>query len=180
MRSAWATRRSSFDASPDERRAALIQAKRDLTTAAELCRGAGPPVSYAHAIHLLANVELDLGREEYALLLWEEAVAVLRTTEDVLQLAHKVRHLGDLHRYCGRMDRAASCYAEALAIYRKHDAPGSLDFANAVSRMADLKEHQGETAEAVGLWRETRDLYAAVDMPRGVEQAEQHIRRLTN
>ncbi len=180
MRRAWATRRTSFDASPEEKQAALTRAKQDLTTAAAMCRSKGPPVAYAQAIHLLANVELDIGQVERALSLWEEAVAVLRTTDNVLQLAHKVRHLGDLHRHCGRLGQAASCYDEALGIYREHDGPGSLDFANAVRRMAALKERQGEAVKAVGLWRETRDLYAAVDMAPGVEEAERHIERLTN
>jgi len=179
MQSAWATRRSSFDAPPEEKLAALNQAKQDLVTAAAMCREEGASVSYAQAIHMLANVELDLGHEDRALSLWEESVEVLRTTDDVLQLAHKVRHLGDLHRHCGRLEQAESCYAEAVAIYREHDGPGSLDFANAVSRMADFKEQQGEDVEALGLWRETRDLYAAVDLPQGVEEAERHIEKLT-
>lgn len=178
MRSAWTMRGSSFGAAPEERQALLDQAYQDLKTAADMCRAEGPSVSYAHAIHLLANVELDLGAEREALALWEEAVAVLRTTGDVLQLAHKVRHLGDLHRSCGRLEQAAAPYAEALALYREHDVSGSLDFANAVSRMADLQERLGKVDEAIGLWRETRELYEAADVSAGVEEAERHLQQL--
>ncbi len=172
-------RRASFDVSPAKRRAALTKAREELTTAVSLCRDYGSQVSYAQAVHLLANVELDLGRECEALLLWKEAVSVLRRSDDVLQLAHKVRHLGDLHRQCGRLDEAESCYSEVLALYREHDSPGSLDFANAVRRMADLKERGGDSSEALALWRETRELYAAVGVVPGVEEAERHIERLT-
>lgn len=144
-----------------------------------MLRDEGPRVSYAHALHLRAHVEMDLGDEHQALSLWEEAVGVLRQTDEVLQLAHKVRHLGDLHRYCERLEQAEVHYSEALALYRQHDGPGSLDLANAVSRMADLKERVGDRVQALALWRETRELYAAVDLSAGVEAAERHIAGLT-
>ncbi len=179
MRRAWAARRALLNASPVEKKAGLTQVKQGLTTAAAMCRDQGESVDYAQAVHLLAHVELDLGHEYRALSLWEEAVGVLRATGNVLQLAHKVRHLGDLHRHCGRLEVAESCYAEALALYREHDSPGSLDFANAASRMADLKERRGERVEALKLWQETRDLYASVDMAPGVREAQVHIDRLT-
>ncbi len=179
MRSAWATRRASFDAAPAERLALMTRAKQDLTTAVAMCRDRGSPVSHAQAVHLLANVELDLGHEDRARSLWEEAISILRRTDDVLQLAHKVRHLGDLHRHCGRLDDAEACYSEALTLYREHDGPGSLDFANAVRRMAILKDRQGDPVQSLALWRETRDLYAAVNMAPGIEEAESQIVRLT-
>ncbi len=179
MQSAWATRRASFDAAPAEKLVLITQAKRELDTAVAMCRDQGSPVLHAQAVHLLANVELDMGHEDRARSLWEQAISLLRETDAVLQLAHKVRHLGDLHRHCGRLDDAESCYSEALALYREHDAPGSLGFANAVRRMADLKERRGDAVQALALWRETRDLYAAVDMAPGVEEAERHIERLT-
>ena len=178
MRSAWARRRESFESTAAERKAALSKAQEELTTAVSLCRELGEPVAYAQAVHLLANVEVDLGHEQRARSLWEEAVEVLRRTDEVLQLAHKIRHLGDLHRLSDRLELAEACYSEALSLYREHDAPGSLDFANAVRRMAVLKERQGEGSEALELWRETSELYAAVDLQPGVEEAGEHIERL--
>lgn len=179
MRSAWATRRAAFDADPVGKRELLERARQDLSAAVAMCRDGGSPVSLAQAVHLLANVELDLERVDRARSLWEEAIRILRGTDDVLQLAHKVRHLGDLHRHCGRLDDAEACYDEALALYREHDAPGSLDLANAVRRMAALRELRGDAERARALWRETRDLYAAVDLTAGVEEAERHLERLT-
>jgi len=180
MRSAWAKRRASFDAPPEEKLALLTRAQVDLTSAATMCRDQASPVSHAHAIHLLANVEVDLGHQERALSLWEEAVELLRATDDFLQLAHKVRHLGDLHRHCDRLSDADVCYSEALTIYRAHDGEGSLDFANAIRRMAKLKELQGDRTQALALWRETRESYAAIEMTPGVEEADACIARLTD
>ena len=126
MRSAWVTRRSSFEADPEKQMTLMTKAKDDLLTAVALCRDSGTPVELAQALHLLANVEHDMGKDDRAQSLWEEAVAILREADDVLQLAHKVRHLGDLHRHCGRLSEAETCYDEALALYREHDEPGSL------------------------------------------------------
>ncbi len=179
MQSAWAKRRASFDAAPAEKQALLTQAHHALSTASAMCRDQDP-VSHAQAVHLLANVEVDLGHEERARSLWEEAVSILRATDDALQLAHKVRHLGDLHRHCGRLGDAEACYFEALMLYRAHDCEESLDFANAVRRMAKLKELQGDPAQALALWHETRDSYAAVGMTPGVEEADNCIERLTH
>ena len=178
MRSAWAIRRESFDASPEEAHAALDRARLELNEAIDLLSEEDSPVSYAHAVHLLAHIELDAGDEERARTLWERSIDVLRQTDDALQLAHKVRHLGDLMIRLGRQADADAHYAEALTLYREHDTPGSLDYANAVARVASLREEQGEPVEALSLWRETRDLYAAVDLAAGVEQAEAHIREL--
>ena len=179
MRSAWAVRRASFKATPAEKLVLMTQVKQDLAAAVAMCRDGSSPVSHAQALHLLANVESDIGNVDRAQSLWEEAISILRETDDILQLAHKVRHLGDLHRHCGRLDDAESCYTEALALYREHDGSGSLDFANAVRRMAILKDRQGDPVQSLALWRETRDLYAAVNMAPGIEEAESHIKRLT-
>ena len=135
----------------------------------------GPPVSYAHALHLRAHVEMDLGQTLQAQALWEEAVGVLRQSDDALQLAHKVRHLGDLHGHVGRLEEAESHYSEAVALYRQHDVPPSLDFANAVSRMADVKERLGQRDQALTLWRETRERYSALGLSPGVEEADGRI-----
>lgn len=179
MRNAWAMRRASFDAEPDDKLVILTQARELLEEAASRCRSQRRQIEYAQALHLLANIEVDLDCQDRALSLWTKAVNILRETDDYLQLAHKVRHLGDLHNKCGRVQEAESCYAEAIELYRQHASPGSLDFANAMNRMADLKERLGETTISLELWRETRNLFAAVDLAEGVIEAQQHIDRLT-
>ena len=109
----------------------------------------------------------------------EEAVSICRGVGDNMQLAHKVRHLGDLHRHQGRLDDAKDCYDEALALYRNHEDPPDLDFANAVSRMAALKEDTQSTQEAIRLWHEAHDLFKAANVPSGVTMCSKHISELT-
>lgn len=175
MESAWAARRASFDLSDAERRAAVEAVRTDLDRAATMLRGRDEGVLYAHALHLRAHVELDVGDVDRAAELWSEAVAVLRVTGDPLQLAHKVRHLGDLERERGRLGEAEAHYAEALGLYRAHGGALDLDFANAVNRMALVKEAMGDTAEARELWREVRERYGGLGLQEGVGEAERHL-----
>lgn len=180
MQDAWSLRREALEANPVRRHELLEQARAELQRAAEICRDQGACVDYAQAIHMTAKIELDQDHVERARELWERAIGILRKTDDALQLAHKVRHLGDLHERCGRSTDAEGCYAEALALYHEHDGAGSIDYANAVRRMAGLKERSGDPGEALALWRETRELYDAVDLAPGVEEAERRILRLTS
>ena len=183
MVAAWATRRSSLDKPADEQLNLMTKARDKLVQAVELCRKGTDPVELAQALHLLANLEHDMRRDDAALTSWLEAVALLRRADDPLQLAHKVRHVGDLHRHCGRFEEADICYEEAAALYRKHDKPGSLDFPNAIRPMAMVKERLGDRKQALALWQEARGLYAAVDIAGldsqpAVDECDRHVARL--
>jgi hypothetical protein len=68
----------------------------------------------------------------------------------------------DLDRHCRKFDAADVCYEEAAALYRNHDTPWSLDYANAIRPMAILKERLGDREQSLALWREARGLYAAI------------------
>jgi hypothetical protein len=47
--------------------------------------------------------------------------------------------------------------------------------ANAIRPLAILKERAGEVEEAIHLWRQARDLYAAVNVQAGVAESSAHI-----
>ena len=178
MESAWAARRAAFDLSGPERLQVLREAGVDLGHAAEMLRDTSQEVPYAHALHLRAQIELELGEQERAEELWRASVAVLRAANDPAQLAHKVRHLGDLELGRGRFERAAQHYTEALDLYRSLANPDEPALANALNRMALLKERIGETAEAEALWSEVRDRYADLGIEAGVKEAELHLDEL--
>jgi tetratricopeptide (TPR) repeat protein len=125
-----------------------------------------------------ATLERDLGHGDAALPLYEDAVAICRLEDDALRLAHAVRHLGDVHLDGDRLDRAEPCYREAVALYRAHPQAPPLDLANALRPLAMLEEHLGRTAQAVALWTEARDLYAAADVQAGVAESAEHLGRL--
>lgn len=119
-----------------------------------------------------------MGRRDAALRLYREAVPLCRRGDDPLVLAHTVRHLGDVLREIGDLEGAEPCYTEALALYRAHPSPPLLDVANAVRRMAILREALGENEHARALWREARELYREVGIEAGVSESAAHLEGL--
>ncbi len=126
----------------------------------------------------LGQIYRDLGRAHAALPVYEEAVAICREKGDALDLAHTVRHLGDIQRHEGHAKLAEDCYLEALTIYRGDAQTPLLDLANAIRPLAILKDEAGEIEEAKRLWEEAKRLYAAVDVAAGVRECSARLARL--
>jgi len=165
-----------YEARRDHRPA---DAKELFCEAVALCREADDRVRLAQALTGVGQIERDLNEVDGARQHYEEAVAIYRTLDDPLGLAYTVRHVGDILRGQGERDVAEPCYAEALGIYRKHEATSLLDLANAIRGYALLKGDGGETAGAAALWREAKELYAAVDVQAGVVESERQLVSLT-
>ena len=115
-----------------------------------ICRDLDAKRELSVALGKLGHVEHDAATRSA---IYEEAVAVARECGDPMQLAHAVRHLGDVARHAGETAVAERCYEEALGLYRNEAAPPVLDFANALRPMAILKADTGELEEARELWR---------------------------
>ncbi len=148
----------------------------DLETAVEICRRVDAKRELSMALGKLGHVTEDA---QAKLACYVEAVAAARESGDAMQLAHAVRHLGDVHRNAGRKVDAKRCYDEALALYRREDSPPTLDLGNAVRPMAILQADLGHRVEALALWKEARELYAKVGIAEGVEEAERWLERLS-
>ncbi len=109
---------------------------------------------------------------------YEQAVALLRTSNDQLKLAHTIRHLGDVHVKRRNWPQAEECFAEALSIYRSHPSPEVLDLANAVRSHAALKTETGQREAARALWAEARELYESEGIAAGVEECRRRAEQL--
>ena len=107
---------------------------------------------------------------------WESA----RAENDLMAMAHKTRHLGDVYRQKGLTDRAIQYYLEALSLYRNHQDPPKLDYANAIQRVAITKEESSQTVEAKKLWEEAKELYAMIGLQEGVDYCSRRIANLSN
>jgi tetratricopeptide (TPR) repeat protein len=156
----------------------VLDAHRDFLEAVVLCRQASAKRDLIQALTGLGQIERDLGRGEAARPLHEEAVTICRGEDDPLQLAHTVRHLGDIHQDAGHLDLAEPCYREALAIYRGHPKTPPLDLANTLRPLAMLHEGLGQSAQAIVLWTEAKDLYGALNLREGVAESTAHLTRL--
>jgi tetratricopeptide (TPR) repeat protein len=151
------------------------EAERSLLEVIEITRRTGAKPQLIRALKALAHVVRDVGQDERALPLYEEAVTLSREEGDIGLLAHTVRHLGDVQMDAGRLAEADLCYREALSLYRSAASPPALDFANALRPAALLKERQGDRALARELWTEAKDLYEAVGVKRGVDECARHL-----
>ncbi|MDE0036722.1 MAG: tetratricopeptide repeat protein [Gammaproteobacteria bacterium] len=179
MDRAWRTRYRAFQQRPDSEedlQRVIASVHADLEKAVAICRDVGAKRELSMALGKLGHVVEDA---EAKLGCYVEAVAAARECGDAMQIAHSVRHLGDVHRNAGRRAEAKGCYNEALNLYRSEASAPPLDVANAVRPMAILKADLGERKEALGLWREARELYATVGIEEGVEEADRWIERLT-
>lgn len=168
IESGWQARREGRHEDAEEALLQAITTSREAGIGNELIRG----------LKALAHVVRDLGQDERALPLLEEAVALSREEGDIFLIAHTVRHFGDLHREAGRMAEAEQCYHEAISLYRASSNPPPLDFANAVRPAAMLKEAQDNREAARQLWSEARLLYEAAGVQTGVEECERRLSQL--
>jgi tetratricopeptide (TPR) repeat protein len=156
----------------------LADAGQHFLEAVRLCRGGDDRILLARALTGLGQIERDLGRLHPALEHSSEAAGLFRIGDRPLVLAHTVRHVGDILRNQRELALAAPHYEEALAIYRQHTETPPLDLANAIRGYALLKADSGETAAAIELWQEARQLYISVGVKAGVDEAESQLARL--
>jgi tetratricopeptide (TPR) repeat protein len=157
----------------------LSEARHAFTEAVSLCRQAGNSTLLAQAYTRLGAIERDLGNLRPALEHYEQAVEILCTLDQPLNLAHTVRHVGDIALELNELTRAQNCYEDALAIYTHHPKADTLDLANAFRGYALLKTAQGKTEEALELWRKTLALYKIVGVGAGIAECNRRIATLT-
>lgn len=141
-----------------------------LRVAVARLRTHGSRAELAQALRNLGELERRLPGDA-AQRHYEEAVGILRELDEPLELAHTIRHLGDIHHDRRRPELAEPCYHEALALYRRYGQSEPGNFANAVRVLAVLKEEAGEMEEATRLWQEAHDLYATVGESMGVAES---------
>jgi tetratricopeptide (TPR) repeat protein len=115
------------------------------------------------------------GRTDEAIALYTRAAGQARQHGDVLTLAHRLRHIGDIHQDVGRDAEAAPFYAEALAVYRGDPATPALDLANLLRPLAMLAQKAGDRTGAKALWAEAATLYEAAGVEIGAKESARRL-----
>ena len=153
----------------------LNEARDSYARAVELCQKGKDGTLLAEALCGLGQIERDLGNATATLKHYGAAVELRRRQDAPLQLAHTVRHVGDIYHGLKQPDKALLSYEEALAIYRGHEETPPLDLANAIRGYALLKADLGDPEEATFLWHEAMALYAEAGVQAGVAESQSQI-----
>jgi tetratricopeptide (TPR) repeat protein len=109
---------------------------------------AGDAAEAGRSLVRRAQAERHAGRSAQAIALYAEAAEIARRGGDILTLANRLRHIGDIHLDEGHVDLAAPFYDEALTLYRSRGDTPPLDLANLLRPLALLREKQGEREAA--------------------------------
>lgn len=150
-----------------------------LIAAESICRSTGRRRDLVTTLAGMAQLHRDAGDPASALPLFEEAVTHCQQLRDQAQMAHALRHLGEVHLELRGFERAQQHLRDALRMYRGLDDPSPLDLANAVRPLASCLERQGADDEARASWTEARDLYVSLGIDAGVAECEAALARLT-
>lgn len=106
---------------------------------------------------------------------YSRAADLARIEGDQASLAHALRHLSDISRESGSLERALATGREAVCVYRAYGGASPVDLANAMRLNALALERLGRSEEAAPLWREARRLYQLGNVPAGVEECDSHL-----
>ena len=118
----------------------------------------------------------NAGHPEQAVEHYALAATLARSRNDDRALAHALRHVSDIARDLGDVERALEASTEAVALCRAlRSAP--LELANALRVNALALQAIGDDAAAMPAWDEARGLYAAVEVRAGVDECERHLHR---
>ena len=143
-----------------------------------LCQ-AGAHEDLVTAIERLGHLEMDLDRWDEARGVYEEGIRICRNAGDSFGMAHKIQHLGMVHRHAGREDEAWACFQEALSLYRGRKQPPKLNYANAIMAVVQLKEELDQVDQAKELLTEARELNQAMNVQASVGDCSNRIAKLS-
>ncbi|TFW16161.1 hypothetical protein E4L96_16690 [Massilia arenosa] len=122
-----------------------------------------------------ARAARDLAR---AAVLYGAAVQCLRHAGEADQLAHTLRHFGDVLLDAGDAAAALAPLEEALHLRRADDAVDPLELANTLRPLALAYGALHRDADCIATWREARDLYAVRGIRPGIDEANRALSRL--
>ena len=108
--------------------------------------------------------EYDQDNLADALKLCQESLAFYQEAKNSDKIAHSTRHIADLQCHLGEDADSESNYSAAIRMYRDNPHTQEGDLANALRGFAVLLEKRKRVQEAIAVWEEAKELYAAVNL----------------
>ena len=128
-------------------------------------------LSLGRIFHIYMQFESDQDHYQKALEYSLQSIGFYQKAKDANKIAHSTRHLADLQFQLGQYQESESTYQQALTIYRKNANTNKGDLANALRGYGLVLEKLGKVKKAILVWKEVKQLYEAVDLEAGVEEA---------
>ena len=124
------------------------------------------------------QIACDQDRYEEGYQYYQAALQLYKMTNDEDVIAHTERHVADVLCEMDRLDEAGELYRSALSRMTSNSNDNSMDLANVKRAMAVWAQRSKRTSEAVTLWKEVSELYAAFGIQEGVDEANENLRKL--
>ncbi len=128
--------------------------------------------------HIYMQFEADHENFEKAMEFSAQSVAYYERSANRDKIAHARRHLADLQYHLKKWNQAEESYRQVIELYRSHSQTSDGDLANALRGFALLLKERGAIEEAKRVWQETKELYQALGIQAGVDEANQNLASL--
>ena len=150
----------------------------DLITQARVHCKENDHAFYGRIFHIYMQIESDHNNYKKALDYCEQALDYYQKTNDQTVIAHSTRHMADLLVQLANYTEAKKHYDSSIQLYRDNQNSSPLDLANALRGYAICLESLEDLDDASKAWGEVMDLYQALEIEQGVDEAKQHIDHL--
>lgn len=129
--------------------------------------------------HVYMQFESDHDNYSKAMELSQKSLSYYKQAKNLEHIAHATRHIADLQYQLGKDAESEQNYRAAIGIYRDNPNTHVGNLANALRGFGLLLEQQGRIEEAIDIWKETKDLYASINLQEGVAEANKQLNSLS-
>ncbi|MBT8272172.1 MAG: tetratricopeptide repeat protein [Bacteroidia bacterium] len=161
-----------------KRREGNYKASRNLVKEAQRICDADDYNALGRIFHIYMQFEADAQNPAKALELCKKSLSYYKKAANPDKIAHSTRHIADLESLLGKDEDAEGNYREAIRIYRDDPNSSIGDLANALRAFGLLLEKCGKIEEAIDIWKMTKELYQAINLQDGVDEANKKLNAL--
>ncbi len=134
--------------------------------------------SLGRIFHVYMQFESDHDNYSKAIEFCKKSLSHYERANNLDSIAHSTRHLADLQCNLEKYAESEQNYRKAIDIYRNNPETHIGNLANALRGFGLLLEKNKKLAEAIDVWKETKELYASLHLQEGVDEADEKLKSL--